>query len=68
MTSSMVVGSSAIKSSGYTSKSHGDAHALAHPARELMGVRAQPLLPRNADLCQDLEHAATRRLTAQPEV
>ena len=58
VTSSAVVGSSAIKQVGLVGESHGDHDALALAARQLVGIGAETLLRlAHADLEQKLEHA-----------
>ena len=63
VTSSAVVGSSAIKQVRLVRQRHGDHHALALAAGELMRIAAQP--PRrigNADLVEQFEDAGARGL------
>jgi hypothetical protein len=62
VTSSAVVGSSAISRSGLVGERHGDHHALALAAGELMrvGVSRRSGLSR-PDLAQELDHRGARR-------
>ena len=61
VTSSAVVGSSAISRSGSLAKRHGDHDALALAAGELMRVGVEPPLGIvEADLVQQLQHAGAR--------
>ena len=59
VTSSAVVGSSAISSSGLPEQAHGDGDALAHAAGEFVGVLIEPLLGiGNADAVQQRRRLA----------
>ena len=63
VTSSAVVGSSAISRSGSLIERHRDHHALAHAARELVRVVVDPALgARDADLLEQLERPGARLL------
>ena len=62
VTSSAVVGSSAISTCGPVGERHGDHDALALAAGELVRIAVQPLLgSRNADERQQFERARARR-------
>ena len=66
VTSSAVVGSSAISSFGLVGQRHGDHHALPLPAGQLVRIGAQPALRvADADLCQQLEDPRPRLVAAQ---
>ena len=61
VTSSAVVGSSAISSSRLVGERHGDHHALALAAGELVRIGAEPLLRlADADLVEQLQRARAR--------
>ena len=62
VTSSAVVGSSAMKQVGLVGERHGDHHALALPARELVRIGVEPALGvADADEVEQLERARPRR-------
>ena len=66
VTSSAVVGSSAIEQIGLVGERHGDHHALALAAGELMRIALEPALRiGNADLGQHLDGARARRGAGQ---
>ena len=66
VTSSAVVGSSAISSLGVVGQRGRDHHPLALAARELVRIGVQPLLGvREADLAQQLQHARAQRRAVQ---
>ena len=63
VTSSAVVGSSAIRIVRVVRERHRDHRALAHAARELVRIVVDALLGmRDADLPQELHRAVARRL------
>ena len=69
VTSSAVVGSSAISSAGRQSDRHGDHGALAQTARQLVGVLSEATLGRShADHAEQLERGRARRRLAQATV
>ena len=66
VTSSAVVGSSAISSFGLQDERHRDHHALAHAAGELVRIVVHAALRRrDADQPQHLDGALERRLARQ---